>query len=124
MRKPDYTVGNYLSRWHLIPRNGFGNIYFHRFVESDAPVCHDHPWWNISILLRGRYREHYHDGTYRDFGAGSIIFRQAHKLHWLEVLDGPVYTLFLTGSRRRRWGFMTSTGWVDYEKHDPRATDY
>lgn len=112
MRTPDFKVGDYLHRWWLVPKNRWANVYLHRFHESDEPVPHDHPWMNVSVLLRGRYREHYHDGTWRDYGPGAVIFRQARSLHWLEVLEGPVTTLFLTGPRRRQWGFQTPSGWV------------
>lgn len=114
---PTFTVGNYLHRWHLIPRNRWANVYLHRFHESDGPDVHDHPWFNVSIVLRGAYREHSHDGTYRDRGPGAVVFRQARVLRRLEILSGPVTTLFLTGPRRRVWGFVTAAGWVPYYQH-------
>jgi len=114
---PNYTVGDYLHRWYLVPRNRFANAYLHRFSVSDGQDVHDHPWFNVSIILRGRYREHYHDGTYRNRRPGMVVFRGARLLHRLEVLDGPVWTLFLTGPRRRDWGFMTREGWVHFESY-------
>lgn len=126
-RDPNFTVGDYLHRWHLVPRNRWVNAYLHRFHESDGPDVHDHPWCNVSIILRGRYREHSHDGTYRDRGPGAVIFRGARVLHRLELLDGPVTTLFLTGPRRRVWGFMTPRGWIPFHVYEgqrsvPRST--
>lgn len=45
-------------RWWVIPRNRFFNIYLHKFVLSDEDrALHDHPWWNCSILIDGRYIE-------------------------------------------------------------------
>ncbi|MBX8687810.1 hypothetical protein GO011_10265, partial [Mycobacterium sp. 20091114027_K0903767] len=46
----------YLQRWYLIPRNRYCNIYLHRFIASDDPTCHDHPWWFASLLLHGSYK--------------------------------------------------------------------
>lgn len=117
MRAPDFTVGNYLRRWWVIPRNRIANVYLHRFGDSDGQDVHDHPWFNVSIILRGRYREHFHDGTWRDRRAGMVVARQARLLHRLEVLDGPVWTLFLTGPVLREWGFMTRSGWVHWDQY-------
>lgn len=117
IRRPDFSVGNYLRRWWVIPRNRFANVYFHKINESDGQHVHDHPWWNVSIILRGCYREHLHDGTARIRRPGHIIFRSALQLHRLEVIEGPVYTLFITGRHRRHWGFMTPTGWVPWEDY-------
>lgn len=117
MRAPDFQVGNYLRRWWLIPRNRWANAYLHRFDDSDGPDPHDHPWWNVSIILRGRYREHYHDGTYRDRRAGCIVVRHPNVLHRLQVINGPVWTLFITGPRRRVWGFMTPDGWIRWDRY-------
>ena len=43
--KPKVIGKNYLSRWHIIPRNRYFNIYLHKFVGSDDDrALHDHPW--------------------------------------------------------------------------------
>lgn len=57
-RAPDFVIGRtgdpYMERWWLIPRNRFFNIYLHRFWRSDDDrALHDHPWVNLSILLKG-----------------------------------------------------------------------
>jgi hypothetical protein len=117
MREPDFRVGAYLKRWYLIPRNRFLNVYFHRFEESDGQDVHDHPWWNVSIVLRGRYREHYHDGTSKIRRPGSIVVRHPLVLHRLEILTPRVNTLFLTGPRLRVWGFLTRAGWVQFDQY-------
>ncbi|MEN4464828.1 hypothetical protein VXE65_22690 [Mycolicibacterium conceptionense] len=60
-RQPHQIIYNhgapYLQRWYLIPRNPLCNIYLHRFVASDDPTCHDHPWWFASLILAGGYAE-------------------------------------------------------------------
>ena len=60
--KPHFIIGGvddpYLLRWFLIPRNHILNVYLHKFLRSDDDrALHDHPWWFVSIMLRGRYLE-------------------------------------------------------------------
>ena len=117
-----FGVDNYLRRWRLFPdRSGMdthvGNIYLHRFEDSDQPVPHDHPYWNVSIILSGRYLEHWHDGESVIRSPGCVVFRSSRTLHWLEILGAPVWTLFFHGPRRREWGFQTSTGWIQHERY-------
>jgi hypothetical protein len=108
----------YLTRWHLVPRNRFFNIYLHRFVGDDDPVLHDHPWWSMSFLLKGMLVEKSHAPTWsRDFFQWKRILwllpvvRRPAFAHSLEVWGSPVWTLFLTGPVVRPWGFLCSSGW-------------
>lgn len=125
-RPPDFVIGNpsqpYLKRWWLIPRNRYFNIYLHQFLRSDEDrALHDHPWANISILLRGSYIEH----TIKDGGikqakklrAGDIRIRPSGRFaHRIEV-DYPCWTLFITGMAYRQWGFhCPDKGWVPWEE--------
>lgn len=121
-RIPDFVIGDpddpYLLRWWLVPRNPISNAYLHLFLRSDDDRArHTHPWlWNLSILLRGRYREWYGDGPndFRDYRAGSIKFRWGAAAHRIELIDGPCWTLFLTGPRIRQWGFLCPRGFVHW----------
>lgn len=110
--QPSRIIGeNYLFRWHLIPRNPLFNIYLHRFMESDdSRALHDHPWHSVSILLKGSYREHFKDGP-KLREAFQIFGRKAATAHRIEVVDGPVWTLFITGRKVREWGFHCPKGW-------------
>lgn len=113
-RPPDFIIGKpgspYMRRWYVIPRNRWFNIYLHNIVRSDDNrALHDHPWWNLSILLKGSYREVTPDGTFVR-GAGSMVFRRATAAHRLEV-DGPTWSLFITGRKVREWGFYCPQGW-------------
>lgn len=119
-RPPDFIIGGtenpYLRRWFLIPRNKLFNVYFHEIVRSDDDrALHDHPWWNVSIILTGGYFEHtiaaggVHVRRWR--GPGSIKLRRAKAAHRLEV-GAPCRTLFITGPRMREWGFhCPEAGW-------------
>lgn len=126
-RAPDFIIGGaerpYLLRWFVIPRNAFLNIYLHQFLRSDDDrALHDHPWGNISILLRGSYIEHtiaqggIHLRTERRAGQWKIRPLGTHA-HRLELHDGYCWTLFLTGPRYREWGFhCPERGWVHWEE--------
>lgn len=118
----------YLLRWFVIPRNHRLNIYVHKFLRSDDDrALHDHPWWFVSIMLRGRYLEHRPDGI-RERRAPSIAFRRADLAHRVELFVGcrmlngrivldpePVWTVIITGPKRRHWGFHCPKRWVPWE---------
>ncbi|MGE0425288.1 MAG: hypothetical protein AB7O88_23720 [Reyranellaceae bacterium] len=122
-RPPDVVIGGadnpYLKRWWLIPRNRFFNVYLHRFLRSDDDrALHDHPWWNLSMLLDGRYVEHTISAgginVRTERRAGDWKFRRANAAHRIELVDGPCWTLFITGPRLREWGFHCPRGWVHW----------
>lgn len=123
-RPCDVTIGGnddpYMRRWFIIPRNPIFNIYLHQFLRSDDDrALHDHPWLNLSFLLRGRYVEH----TIAQGGinhrverkAGDYKFRTPRSAHRVELIDGECWTLFITGPRLRRWGFHCPNGWIPWE---------
>jgi len=106
---------DYMERWYVIPRNRWFNIYFHRFFGSDAPVPHDHPWWSVSWILHGWYIENTPTGKFVRM-QGDITYRPAEGLHWIQI-DQPVWTLFITGRKKRTWGFQCPKGWVSFDKY-------
>jgi hypothetical protein len=124
-RTPDFLIGKppnyYMRRWWVIPRNRFFNIYLHHFLRSDDDrALHDHPWWNASILLNGKYTEHtiakggvHHRAEYI---TGAIKLRTATYAHRIELTDGPCWSLFLTGPNIREWGFHCPAGWRPWQK--------
>ncbi|QPJ61680.1 MAG: hypothetical protein G3M70_07185 [Candidatus Nitronauta litoralis] len=117
-RRPDLIVeieGKvYMKRWWVIPRNRFLNIFLHKFVHSDEPVLHDHPWPSISYYLKGRLAETFPDGG-RLCQQGKFYYRSASQLHYLTKVDQQsVWTLFFTGPKLREWGFRTDKGWIPH----------
>lgn len=118
-RKPHFIIGSeerpYLLRWYLIPRNKYLNLYLHRFLRSDDDrALHDHPWWFVSILIRGQYNE---------ITSSSIIYRSSFSLayrpalwrHRVELVNNnPCWTVVLTGKTRRIWGFWCPKGFVPW----------
>lgn len=142
-RAPDEKIGGevrpYLERWHLARKSRIPglsklleNVYLHRVLRSDDDrALHDHPWWNVSIVLWGGYYEWmpviqqgYAEGWDRRTrrvwrGAGSIVFRRADAAHRLELPRYPVkqtWTLFITGVKCRDWGFYCPKGWVHQQQ--------
>jgi hypothetical protein len=129
---PDFVIGGdtrpYLRRWWLIPRNRLFNVYLHQFMRSDDDrALHDHPWMNCSVLLRGCYVEHTIDAggiNRRSFRmAGDVVVRRSGRMaHRVELVDGPCWTVFITGPRYREWGFhCPEQGWVHWKRFT--ATD-
>lgn len=125
-RDPDILIGGaespYMRRWWIIPRNKFFNVYLHHFLRSDDDTAlHDHPSWNISILLQGEYTEHtiaaggVHYATV--YKAGQCKFRFARMAHRIELHNGPCWSLFVNGAKLRTWGFHCAKGWRSWEKY-------
>lgn len=116
MREPDFVIGTaddpYLRRWWLIPRNRFFNIYLHQVLRNDDDrALHDHPWWNVSVILKSGYYEITPKGRFRRRCPG-LVFRRATAAHRLELIDNkPAWSLFITGPKIREWGFLCPKGW-------------
>ena len=118
-RGPDFVIGGaerpYLLRWWLIPRNPVFNVYLHHFLRSDDDrALHTHPWlFNCSVLLVGQYIEHTEKNS-NLLWAGDWKFRWGPAAHRVELLDEPCWTLFITGPRVRKWGFLCPQGFVHW----------
>ena len=145
MRNPDVYIGGkedpYIKRWWLIPRNKLPfNIYLHNQLKDDpGEELHDHPWWFISIILKGGYIEiepgnrnfwkllaalYPKTGIWKKLThiektrrAGDIIFRKAPYPHRLKLRAGPSWSIIITGRPRRPWGFYTEHGWINHNDH-------
>ena len=115
MREPDRTInGKYLHRWYIIPKNRWFNIYKHVFYRSDDDrALHDHPWFSLSFLIKGEIIEHQWAGKVRFVQRFWPVFRSAKFSHRIEIVKGPVTTIFITGPVMRVWGFHTKAGWMD-----------
>lgn len=118
-RAPDFVIGNpeapYLIRWWMRRTKEHGSEYLHQILrDDDDRALHDHPWDSTSIVLQGTLREVLPYGE-RLLTPGSITSRKAEDAHRLEVVDGPVWTLFITGPVSREWGFHCPNGWVHWE---------
>jgi len=120
-RPPDFVIGDhadpYLSRWFVLPRNRFANVYLHHIRKSDDDrALHDHPWWNVSLILAGGYVERTVMAVYHR-PVGSLVARRATTAHRLIVADAtPAVSLFFTGPVMRTWGFHCPKGWVPWRQ--------
>ncbi len=145
----DSSEGRYMNRWWLFnpewrysQKKVFGRQIFkwlpairvHHTVKSDAERdFHDHPWNNVSILLRGAYYEVRPLDQSQDPELDSDptcceaklrlplipVFRKATDRHRLIVPDDRegVFSLFIMFRWQRKWGFHTKDGWVYYRDY-------
>jgi len=131
LREPDFVIGEpgqpYLRRWWLLPRNPLFNIYLHQIIRSDQDrELHCHPWWNLSIILRGLYYERMpldrkqsaeldEDCCIDKLRAPmDVVIRRGGDRHRLIVDGAPCWSLFITGPRYRTWGFHCRKGFVPW----------
>jgi hypothetical protein len=149
-RSPDFCIGGrenpYIRRWWVIPRNRFFNIYLHNQLrDDDDRALHDHPWVNVSIILKGGYVEITPERPYhRKFIAPALVRRvrrapciilrkptSAHRLELHRKGGNPMssWSLFITGPKVREWGFWCEkqgglkVRWVDWRDFtDPHDT--
>lgn len=123
----------YLVRYILFKSPNF-SVYFHRFMQSDDGVPHDHPWNFYSLVLSGGYVEYlYESGTLNEYvelrPPGSLAYRPAETVHRIEIeriyslneIEQAPLTCVILLKRRRVWGFLTKTEtghvWTDWRKY-------
>jgi len=113
------TIGtDYLTRYFVIPRNKWFNIYVHEYIGSDDDrALHDHPWWSVSINLSGRLSEVREIVVENDCGWTETkevertivpwfpILRAPEQMHRMKLRSPKAWTLFITGPYLRDWGF-------------------
>lgn len=116
----------YMERYWLFnpyPPNSSGkgllfpiSIRLHRIVLPDQDRhLHDHPWNARTFILRGGYVEVREDGQkhYRWMGhTAALNFGEYHRI--VEVSEGGVWTLFVTGKYRGTWGFLVDGAKVQW----------
>lgn len=93
----------YIQRW--VFKFGVFSFRLHRWFHSDDDrYFHDHPWWYISFLICGSYNDVSPLGT-RVRKPGSLAFYRANHQHTVQITKSPCWTILLTGSEKREWGF-------------------
>src|SRR5262245_9881749 len=96
----------YLRRWAL--NFGLFSMRVHHWYSSDDHrAFHDHPWWFVTLVLRGGYTDVSPAGRER-MTPGKVRFRPAIHRHTTEVDSGGCWSLLLTGRQKRRWGFWVN----------------
>lgn len=121
-------------------------IRVHQILRSDrGRDLHDHPAWNISIVLEGGYWELVpaeHEGSNYPFRMpytqepalyhictrepcialwrkpGAWVFRRARTRHQIILREGESsYSLFIVGRKSNEWGFYTAAGKVPHWRY-------
>lgn len=129
----------YLLRWYVLPRNRWFNVYVHCFLrDDDDRALHDHPWDSVSFLVKGKYKEYtpcdlvsteasqkvtamggriVAANWVETYKAPAMIKRSAEHKHRIALIDGrPAWTVFITGPKRRGWGFWCPQGFVPWRE--------
>jgi hypothetical protein len=103
----------------LFPSNRSFNVTLNQILDRPEwykGVLHNHPWFNISIILKGGYWEKSEKGV-KWYRPGSIIFRSAKKYHSIWIEDGrEAWTLFIHGPVTKRFDFMQDGEPVNLEQ--------
>ena len=118
----------YLTRYYLFGRKAsshlphaavrFGwlpTVRVHHFHKADAGRAqHNHPWWwAVAFVLRGSYVE--------ERGRRRRVVRRLNVLtrstfHRVALLEGDVWTLFISGRYAGPWGFLVDGRVVPWRK--------
>jgi hypothetical protein len=105
----------FVVRWKIESRSGWSLRLHHWLSSDDARAFHDHPWWFITLVLRGGYTDKGPDGD-DVLRAGSVRYRPA--LHRHTVVPGArgAWTLMATGPKMRPWGFWLNGKLIRHNK--------
>lgn len=100
-------------RWALIVF-GYGLRLHHWIGDDDNRAFHDHPWWMLIFMLKGKYVDvnPYEYGENWDVVSADLVgfrdrfrFRPAEWKHRIKLVYGECWTVVLTGPKVRNWGF-------------------
>lgn len=96
-------------------------IRVHQILRSDiGRDFHNHPWSFVSVILKGYYTEvtpeydesdFYTGAKYCVYNEGDVLVRTDKHMHRLIVVK-PVWTLFISGRKRRNWGFLNKADFI------------
>jgi len=96
----------------------------HNILTSDhGRHPHNHPWWFVTIILRGGYWETMYDSQgfaihKKWHGPGSILFRTPKHWHRIDLRPGvQPWTLFITGRYKGTWGFLVKGTFVQHREY-------
>jgi len=126
-----HTDGSlYMGRYALFETKYLSARVHHIATEDKDVVMHDHPWWFVSIVLRGAYTEQrptnidpcFYGASKEDSHttvrfSGSMSFRRPTDRHLIDSVEVDTWTLFIYGPIRQWWGFFTPKGkiyWKDF----------
>ena len=116
------TVGNptcpVMTRT-VVAVGGF-SIRVHRFFPGYQDVhAHSHPWWFVTLVLRGGYVDHSKRGADR-LSVGTFRLRRPQHTHRLAVGPEGCTTLVLTGPLINDWGFWVDRRFYPWDRYRER----
>jgi hypothetical protein len=140
--------GPLLTRYYLIDTRWFALYLHHLHVSDEDRALHDHPWSFVTCLLSAGYYEHTPIPSPTTCTCGhsrpgppcprhywrgqksvrtwwprfSVLYRSAEWRHRLELVK-PTWTLVVRFRRRREWGFITPSGWQQWEAYGKEWCD-
>lgn len=118
----------YLDRLRIVQTPLFG-IYLHHIHRPDRDRDpHDHPWSFISLVLAGGYTEQvWRDKLYpssfrtRERRRWTVARMSRRAAHMITGINGPLWTLVLTGPRRGAWGFWHLGEFIPWREYTSQA---
>lgn len=140
-----WTVGVGLGRFWRPVQKGNPKAWFkirlHHFYRSDEDDLHDHPWWFLTLVLKGYYEDWVDCPTCK--GVGALVYERSKSPtiaircpncggrrqvcgtkmrpgtvrfrpanHRHRVVTDGVWTLVLSGPAVRDWGFWINGKWM------------
>lgn len=113
----------HFKRWQILKTPWFA-LYFHAIYKEDLDLyLHDHPWNFASFILKGSYTEQLENKEIKR-KRFSFCARKAEIFHKIKKLHSPVvYTIFLTGKRKRVWGYDVNGEWIDHVTYRKKKID-
>lgn len=112
----------HFERFAIVELSFFA-IYIHRIHKADKdPHLHSHPWNFATITLKGSYLEKYLNTDIfcepqeaeRIKKPGSFSNGDREYFHKIEeILDGPIYTLFLTWGLSKPWYYFVNENKIE-----------
>lgn len=123
LRRSDGLV--YLHRWGL-SHDRIGGVLLHRMDAPDPGIdLHDHPWWFVSIIIKGGYVEARASNrqpneqawiTRKPWSVKTMRLDECHTI--TSLLTKHSWSLVLKGPRRRSWGFYVNEEWMPESVYD------
>lgn len=115
----------YMRRYYLFnPRKKHDKrfmVRLHEILEPDpGRDFHDHPFDFASLIIAGDYIEARPDKPRTTRRRWSWAFRPAEAMHRITIVAPNTWTLVFTGPIRRQWGFMTSDGWIRWDRYEEK----
>jgi hypothetical protein len=117
----------YLDRLRIFQTPWFGLMLHHIHRPDVDPDPHDHPWWFASFVLAGSYEE---DVWPDKLAPGSWFTRRRCRFsllsldreaaHIIRSIDGPLWTLVVTGRRAGEWGFWRDGSFTPWQQYITR----